>query len=80
MFWVFGRFIHSKWIALVRTIKLGLIGFKMLWKYDHNKIKIILSSVITAKDADRLCVVKSTWVKLGSVPNQRERRSCHKHF
>ena len=39
---------------LVRAINMEMIWYKMLWKWNHNKITItILSSVvITARGAD----------------------------
>ena len=54
-----------------KVFQLGLIGFKMLWKWNHNKITItILSSVvITSGDSGQVRFVSTTWAELASVPD-----------
>ena len=57
---------------LVRAINMEMIRYKMLWKQDHNKIKIILSSVITSRGGGQVSLASTTWAELAGVPDQHE--------
>jgi hypothetical protein len=41
----------------------------MLWKYDHNKIKVILSSVITSRGGGQVSLASTKWAELAGVPD-----------